>query len=75
MKKLKRLLKIATVLAIVAMMTIPLSAFGANLKITGKYWYNVNNVNGEWFEVDGNTAYCIDPSAPLPPKETTKRKK
>lgn len=68
MKKLKRLLKIATVLAIVAMMTIPLSAFGANLKITGKYWYNVNNVNGEWFEVDGNTAYCIDPSAPLPPE-------
>ena len=68
MKKLKRLLKIATVLAIVAMMTIPLSAFGANLKITGKYWYNVNNVNGEWFEVDGNTAYCIDPRAPLPPE-------
>ena len=67
MKKLKRLLKIATVLAIVAMMTIPLSAFGANLKQTGNAWYNVNNVSAEMFTVDGNTAYCVEPGSPIPP--------
>lgn len=54
------------VVLIIAVLTIPISAFAATLKRGNDFWYSTGNVSGETFAVDGNTAYCVNPLQPIP---------
>ena len=54
------------VVLIIAVLTIPVSAFAATLKRGNDFWYSTGNVSGETFAVDGNTAYCVNPLQPIP---------
>lgn len=54
------------VVLIIAVLTIPISAFAATLKRGNDFWYSIGNVSGETFAVDGNTAYCVNPLQPIP---------
>lgn len=54
------------VVMIIAVLTIPISAFAATLKRGNDFWYSTGNVSGETFAVDGNTAYCVNPLQPIP---------
>lgn len=65
MKKIKRVIKAAVIAAIVTILAIPFSAYGAELKQGSDFQYNVD-VYGETFTVDGNTAYCVNPLLPIP---------
>ena len=51
---------------IIAILAIPFSVFGAELKRGSDFWYSIGNVKGETFTVDGNTAYCVNPLQPIP---------
>ena len=66
MKIIKQTGKIMVVVLIIAVLTIPISAFAATLKRGNDFWYSTGNVSGETFAVDGNTAYCVNPLQPIP---------
>ncbi|MEE1262585.1 SpaA isopeptide-forming pilin-related protein [Ruminococcus sp.] len=66
MKIIKQTGKIMVVVMIIAVLTIPISAFAATLKRGNDFWYSTGNVSGETFAVDGNTAYCVNPLQPIP---------
>ena len=66
MKKTKRIAKIVAISMIIAILAIPFSVFGAELKRGSDFWYSIGNVKGETFTVDGNTAYCVNPLQPIP---------
>ena len=66
MKRINRIAKAIAVTMIVAILAIPFSVFGAQMKQGSDFWYSIGNVKGETFTVDGHTAYCVNPLLPIP---------